>query len=104
MGTLWSSAAGGLDLRLGAQPEARGLYVQGALRQEWIARNLFLDGNTFRESVRAEKRAWVSEAAVGVGYGFARWGVEYRFVVRGREYEAQPGPHGYGSVALKWRK
>lgn len=104
VGTLWSGAAGGLDLRFGAPPEARGLYAEGQVRQEWVARNLFLDGNTFHESVRAEKRAWVSEVGVGIGYGLEGWALEYRFIVRSREYDAQPGPHGYGSVALKWRQ
>jgi hypothetical protein len=104
LGTLWSGAAGGLDLRFGALPEARGLYAEGQVRQEWVARNLFLDGNTFHESVRAEKRTWVSEVGVGIGYGFERWALEYRLIVRSREYDAQPGPHGYGSVAVKWRR
>jgi len=35
-----------------------------------------------------------------VGYRFRGWGVAYRFVVRGREYRAQPAPHRYGSLAL----
>jgi lipid A 3-O-deacylase len=104
LGTLWSGAAGGAELRYGAAPEARGLSAAAGVRQEWVAWNLFLDGNTFGTSVRAEKRSWVSEAAVSLGYGFERWDVEYRFVARSREYAAQPSAHGYGSVAIRWRK
>jgi lipid A 3-O-deacylase len=102
LGTLWTGAAGGVDARLGAQPGRRGWHAGGGLRHERVARNLFLDGNTFRESASAEKCPGVSEAAAGFGYGFSRWEVEYRFVVRGLEYRAQPGPHSYGSLAARW--
>jgi len=104
LGTLWSGVAGGLDGRFGAAPEGRGLSATAGVRQEWVARNLFLDGNTFGTSVRADKRSWVSEAVVGVGYGYERWVVEYHFVVRSREYAAQPSAHGYGSVIVRWRE
>lgn len=102
LGTVWTGAAGGLSLSVGAK-RARGLYADGELRQEWVARNLFLDGNTFGQSVRVEKHTRVSEGAFGFGYRFAQWGVEYRFVVRSPEYQAQPEPHGYGSIRLTWR-
>ncbi|HEX2189448.1 MAG TPA: lipid A deacylase LpxR family protein [Longimicrobiaceae bacterium] len=104
VGTVWTGLAGGLSVRLGAEEEGPKWHAEGRVRQEWVARNLFLDGSTFRESVRAERRDRVSEAAVGLGYGFARWGAEYSFVVRGREYEGQARPHGYGSLALTWRR
>lgn len=104
LGTLWSGAPAGLEVRSGAERETRGLSAAAAVRQEWVARNLFLDGNTFGSSVRADKRSWVSEAAVSLGYGFERWDVEYRFVARSREYAAQPSAHGYGSVMVRWRK
>ncbi len=100
-GTRWTGAAGGVEASVGGP---RGWRAEGGVRQEWVARNLFLDGNTFRRSVRAEKRAWVSEAAAAVGYRFPRWEVEYRFVIRGREYDAQPRPHAYGSLALTWHR
>lgn len=102
LGTVWTGAAGGLSLSLGTG-QARGLYVGGEVRQEWVAHNLFLDGNTFRQSVQAEKRTWVSEGALGLGHRFARWEVGYRFVARSPEYHAQMAPHGYGSITLTWR-
>jgi lipid A 3-O-deacylase len=104
LGTLWSGAAGGMEGRIGAAPGTRGLSAAAAVRQEWVARNLFLDGNTFATSVRADKRRWVSGAAGSLVYGFEGWDVEYRFVVRSREYAAQPSAHGYGSVMARWRK
>jgi lipid A 3-O-deacylase len=104
LGTLWSGAASGVDVRFGSAPGARGLYGGAGVRQEWVARNLFLDGNSFGPSVKAEKRNWVSEAAAGLGYGFEPWDVEYRFVLRSPEYAAQPKAHGYGSVILRWRR
>lgn len=57
LGTLWSGAATEVDVRFGSAPGARGLYAGAGSRQEWVARNLFLDGNTFRPSVEAERGA-----------------------------------------------
>lgn len=104
LGTLWAGAAAGVALRLGAPPGAQGWSARGGLRQEWVARNLFIDGNTFEGSVRADRRGFVTGVELGIGHRFTQWGVEYQFVVRSREYDAQPRPHGYGSLAAVWNR
>jgi hypothetical protein len=48
----------------------------------------------------ARKRTWVGEAAVGIGCRTNRFTAEYRHVVRGREYEAEPSAHAYGSITV----
>src|SRR5688572_18465041 len=103
-GTLWTGAAGGLAIGAAARPANRGLYAGADVRQELVIHNLFLDGNTFRTSVRTDKRAWVSEAAFAVGYRFRVWDIAYRFVIRSAEYRAQPRPHAYGSLVLVWHR
>lgn len=104
VGTLRTGGAAGLTARAGAPKHGRGWYAEGEVRQEWVARNLFLDGNTYRASVRTETRPWVGEAAIGAGFRARRWSLEYRYVVRSREYETQREPHGYGSLVLAWRR
>lgn len=102
VGTLRTGGAAGLALRAGAPKHGRGWFAEGEARQEWVARDLFLDGNTYRASVRTEKRPWVGQATLGAGFRAHRWSLEYRYVVRNREYEAQREPHGYGSLVLAW--
>jgi hypothetical protein len=62
--------------------------------------DLFVDGNTSRASVGAERRSLVGQAEVGFGVRRRSYSIEYRHVARGREYRAQPGAHTYGSLAL----
>lgn len=104
VGTLRTGGAAGLAARVGAPERGSGWFAEGEVRQEWVARNLFLDGNTYQASVRVEKRPWIGAAAAGAGFRAHRWSLKYRYVVRSREYQAQREPHGYGSLVLAWRR
>jgi hypothetical protein len=76
--------------------------VEAGVRHEAVLRDLFLDGNTFGgRDTGVQRRTWVAqgEAAFGVRYGRAE--LEYRFVLRGREYGTQQEPHPYGSIRLR---
>jgi lipid A 3-O-deacylase len=107
VGTLWTGAAAGVRARLGYGREievdgarARGVYLTGGVRGEWVARNLFLDGSTFRESPSVRKRPLVGEADAGLGVRHGRYELRYRTVFRGREYRTQSAPHRYGSITF----
>ena len=62
--------------------------------------DLFVEGNTLRESSGGERRTAVGQYELGLGLRRRAFTVEYRHVARGREYRAQPGPHAYGALAL----
>ncbi len=72
-------------------------------RGEWVARDLFLDGNTFRRRAWVDRRRSVGEVEAAVGLRRGRWAAEYGFVVRSREYEAQPEGHRRGSLRVTRR-
>lgn len=101
VGTLWDGLAVGVRSTSG---DERGVDVDAGARAEWVARDLMLDGNTFRTSVRAERRPLVAMADAAAGYRWRRGWVEYRMSIRGREYAAQRTPHRYGSITLGWRR
>lgn len=65
-----------------------------------VARDLFLDGNTFRHSPSVDRELLVGDAYYGVGLVFGRWQLTYTEVVRSREFKAQLRPSHYGSVTL----
>jgi lipid A 3-O-deacylase len=111
-GNVRTGADVGLRARLGfragdawtGRGAARGLsgWIEAGGRQEAVLRDLFLDGSTFGgRDTGVERRVWVAqgEAAFGVRYGGTE--LEYRFVLRGREYETQQEPHPYGSIRLR---
>ncbi len=67
-----------------------------------MARDIFLDGNTWKDSHNIEKKNLVAELAVGFSFLVDRWKVSYGQVFRTREYEGQPHSHQYGSLSLSY--
>jgi hypothetical protein len=100
LGNVRTAAQAGASTRLG-RVDGRGPFLLVGGGNEWVVRDLFLDGNTFRGNSTARKLPFVTAGEVGAGYGFGRWSVEYRFVARGRQYQAQPRSHAYGSLGVQ---
>ena len=76
----------------------RGMYVIAAARQYFVYQDLFVEGNA--DYPGAVRLPMVQEATLGVGVRRGRLGIEYRHVLRGREYEAQQRAHAFGSVGI----
>ena len=67
-----------------------------------VARNIFLDGNTFTSSLRVHRVPWVGEAQLGAA---ARWhgaGLRYTFTYTTREFRERPLAQEYGSFTLSF--
>lgn len=66
-----------------------------------IARDIFLDGNTWKESRSVEKRTLVADFQTGFGIITGRWQLTGSFVHRTREFNTQPDPRSrFGSITL----
>ncbi len=86
------------------QPDGRwGWYVFGALEGRVVGRDIFLDGNTWRDSRSVDREVLVGDASAGVAIimPFARLTVSY--TARSREFETQRNTAQYGSVSLSFR-
>jgi lipid A 3-O-deacylase len=65
-----------------------------------IARDIFLDGNTFTESHSVEKKNLVAEAASGLSLSYNKLKLGYSAVYRTREFEQQDSAEIYGALNI----
>lgn len=65
-----------------------------------IARNIFLDGNSWRDSLSVEKNHLVGEFHGGLALEAGRFAVTYTHVVRTKEFETHPGRSDFGAVTV----
>lgn len=75
-------------------------YVFGGVDGRAVARDIFLDGNTWVDSRSVDKKPLVGDAYWGVGVVLGKWQITYTFVVRSREFRGQPEKNQFGSVAI----
>jgi lipid A 3-O-deacylase len=125
LGTLRTEARAGLSLRLGygldedyGAPRVRpGLSGAGYFRPtgafSWyvfagvdlraVARNVFLDGNTYRDSARVDKKTFVADAQIGLAVQVWDWQVVYTYVTRTEEFKTQGGRQDFGALSIGLR-
>lgn len=125
LGTVDTSAATGLTLRLGQDlardygpprirpavsgpaffsPEAGfGWSLFASAEARVVARNLFLEGNTFRDGPGVDAKRLVGDFSVGASLRFGAAELTYTQVLRTREYEGQDDPALFGSLNLRVR-
>ncbi|MDZ4778059.1 MAG: lipid A deacylase LpxR family protein [Alphaproteobacteria bacterium] len=78
-------------------------YFFGGVEFRAVARNLFLDGNTFRDSPSVERRPFVVDVQAGVAVQTGDWRLAYTYVTRTEEFEGQGEQQDFGALALSWR-
>ena len=61
-----------------------------------LAQDIFLDGNTFRDSHSVDKEY------LGIAAAYRRWRLSYSHVYRTREFRTQPRAQEYGSLSLTY--
>ncbi len=83
------------------QPQADfGAYVFSGIQGRAIARNLFLDGNSFQSSRSVAKENFVGEVSVGGALAFRDFRLSFVHVFRSREYRTQQGFDQFGTLCL----
>lgn len=87
------------DPRLSGQ-DGFSLYAFGAISGRAVLHDIFLDGNTFKNSHSVDKEPLVADLSAGVCLVFGRFKLSYAQVIRTREFERQEKHHKFGSVTL----
>jgi lipid A 3-O-deacylase len=81
-----------------------GWYVFGSIEGRAVARNLFLDGNTFQDSPRVDKLPLVGDLQAGVVLIFQHVRLSYTHIWRSKEFEGQGAADAFGvvSASVRW--
>ena len=85
-------------------PDRRfGWYVFAGADGRYVLQDIFLDGNTFRDSHRVDKENWVGDLLGG--FAVSAWGVRVGavYVNRTREFTLQDSGHHFGSLTFSFR-
>lgn len=83
-----------------AASDGSGWYAFVGLDGRAVARDIFLDGNTFRDSRSVDKKPFVGELNVGFSLTVRKARFTYAHVLRSCEYEGQPSCEDFGALSL----
>jgi hypothetical protein len=89
------------DPRLGAASHFGVTFFAGVDGRA-VARNVFLDGNTFRDSASVDKNYLVADISAGVSVIFKKFKLTYTQVYRTEEFQGQDGGEIFGSFNLAY--
>jgi lipid A 3-O-deacylase len=65
-----------------------------------VARDITLDGNSFRKSARVDKKTLVADLFGGVAIGTMHWQLTYTENLRTREFDGQQKSAVFGSISI----
>lgn len=124
LGTLRTEARAGLTIRLGrridsdygpprVRPSLAGVEHFEGGRLSWsifagvqgraVARNLFLDGNTWEDSASVDRNPYVADFQTGFSISAGDWRLAYTYVWRTEEFETQSARQDFGALAISVR-
>jgi hypothetical protein len=126
LGNVFTHGAAGFTLRLGerlesdfggpprirpSQPGAAhftprgdfGWYLFAGVEGRAVARNIFLDGNTFTDSHSVDKKPLVGDVQFGIALIFPRFRIAYTQVLRTKQFDGQDAAHNFGALSLTTR-
>lgn len=65
-----------------------------------VARDIFLDGNTFATSHRIDKNNFVADATLGAALTYNNTRISYTIIYRTKEFDLQENPQIFGALSL----
>lgn len=83
--------------------DAFGWYVFAGVDGRATAHDIFLDGNTTRESLSVDRKPFTVDLQAGLALIIKRVRLSYTYVLRSKQYEGQPDPDRFGSVSVSVR-
>lgn len=84
-------------------PDSFSWYLFSGVEGRAVARNIFLDGNTFADSHDVEKVPLVMDANAGIAFTYGAARLSYALIYRTKEFQKQDDPSVFGTVSLGYR-
>jgi hypothetical protein len=91
--------AGSTRLEVGRKFSA---FLFGAVNVRAVARDIFLDGNTFTDSHSVDKNYFVADVAGGIAVSYRSVIVTWTQVRRTKEFKGQDSSHSFGAIAISY--
>jgi hypothetical protein len=79
-----------------------GCHVFAGANTSAVIRNIFLDGNTFRDSHSVDKKPLVLQGVAGVAFIVHRFKITYAYVYQTKEYDTQKEDQEYSSITVSY--
>lgn len=80
----------------------RSAYLFGRVEGRAVARDVFVDGNTFRAGPHVTRVPLVGEAQVGAGVRWGGLGLRYAFTYSTQRFRERADSMEYGSIAIEF--
>lgn len=80
-----------------------GAYVFAGVDGRAVARNIFLDGNSFETSRSVSKKPLVGDLQFGAAITLGGTRITYTHVIRSKEFDTQHGHDQFGAVNVSFR-
>lgn len=77
-----------------------GWYLFFGVEGRAVARNIFLDGNTFTDSHHVDKKYFIGDLQGGIAFTFQNARLAYTTVYRTKEYDTQKSGDRFGTLTL----
>lgn len=78
-------------------------YAFASFGGRLVARNIFLDGNTFTDSPSVDKEPLVVDLQTGFAMQYSDWRFTYTYVIRSKEFETQNRIDKFGALSVSYR-
>jgi hypothetical protein len=78
-------------------------YLFGGVEGRAVARNIFLDGNTFQDSLSVDKEPFVGDVQAGIVLQALGTQLAFTGVYRTEEFKGQDKPDLFGAISLGWK-
>ena len=78
-------------------------YLFGGAEGRAVARDIFLDGNTFVDSPSVDKNNFVGDFALGIAATYGSMRASFTQIYRTKEFKTQDGNDRFGAISLSWR-
>jgi lipid A 3-O-deacylase len=97
-----SAPADRADPRYQDKFQSFSFHIFAAAYGRAVARDIFLDGNTFAHSPSVDKKNYVADLIIGASLSYRRFKLAYSHVLRTKEFRGQDGVQKFGSVTISY--